>query len=187
MKAPSRFVSIFPRYVPTELSYIQGASGALFALAIIGAAALTSIRFRPVPRITLDDSLLFFACICLAASTGLLFELIPQAYVLQKLDLGYLDQMPFPVKDLPGELSHMMRILGAYTFLSWAVIYASKFSYLVFFRALVDRLWRMVIYWRVVVVITLLLGGVSLCETFLACPHVDAASGKCPIIKVKSV
>lgn len=150
----------------------------MFALAIIAAAARTFIRLRTIPRVTLDDTLLFFACICLVASTGLFFKLIPKAYLLERLNFGELDTLPFPLTSLPGEIVLTTQILDAYTFLSWVVIYAAKFCYLTFFRALIDRLRPMVIYWKFVMVITFLLGGVSLCETFIACPRIDAGAGE---------
>ncbi|KAL8942143.1 MAG: hypothetical protein Q9216_001828 [Gyalolechia sp. 2 TL-2023] len=157
-------------------SAFKGACGALFGLAIIAAAARTFIRLRPVPRLALDDSLLLFACVCLVASTGLLFELIPNAYLFQKLNFGQLVSLPFPIASLPRETIRTIQILDAYTLLSWVVIYAAKFCFLTFFRALIDRVERMIIYWKVVVVITILLGALSMCETFIACPHIDVNS-----------
>ncbi|KAL9593119.1 MAG: hypothetical protein Q9219_007672 [cf. Caloplaca sp. 3 TL-2023] len=155
---------------------IEGASATLFTIAILAAAARTFIRLRPIPKITLDDIILFFACVCLVASTGLLFELIPRAYVLERLTFGQLDSLPFPITRLPGEMIKTTAILHAYTVLSWTVIYTAKFCYLVIFRALIDRLARMVVYWKAVVVTTVLLGAVCMCETFIACPYLDSGS-----------
>ncbi|KAL9030054.1 MAG: hypothetical protein Q9196_001790 [Gyalolechia fulgens] len=157
----------------------KGACGALFALSMIAAAARTLIRLRPVPRLALDDGLLLFACFCLVASTGLLFELIPKAYLSQRLNSGQLVSLPFPIASLPGETVLTTKILHAYTVLSWVVIYAAKFCFLTFFRALIDRVRRMIIYWKIVIVITFLLGALSMCETFIACPHLDESSASC--------
>lgn len=157
----------------------KGASGAMFALAIMAAASRTFIRLHPVPRITLDDTLLLFACVCLTASTGLLLDLVPREYLQERLNFGQLETLPFPISDLPGVTVHTVSILDAYTVFSWMVIYAAKFCYLIFFRQLVDRLRPMVIYWQCVMVITFLLGALSLCETFIACPRIDASAAVC--------
>ncbi|KAL8699566.1 MAG: hypothetical protein Q9201_005933 [Fulgogasparrea decipioides] len=157
----------------------KGVGGALFGLAILAAFARTSIRFRSIPRPALDDALLLFACICLTAATGLFYKLVPKAYLYEELNFNATVALPFPISDLAKETTLTIRILHAYTFISWLVIFAVKFCFLAFFRVLIDRVKRMIIYWRFVVVITVILGGISFCETFIACPHIDASSVIC--------
>ena len=155
---------------------MQGVCGALFGLAIMAAIARTSIRFRTTPKYALDDALLLFACICLAAATGLLYKLIPKAYLYEELDFQERVSLPFPITDIAKETVLTLRILHAYTLTSWLVVFAAKFCFLSFFRALIDRVRGMIIYWRIVVLITIIFGGLSLCETFIACPHIEASS-----------
>lgn len=155
---------------------MKGVCGTLFALAIIAAIARTSIRFRTTPQYALDDALLLVACICLAAATGLLYKLIPNAYLYEELDFQERVSLPFPMSDIVKEAVLTVRILHAYTLTSWLVVFAAKFCFLSFFRALIDRVRRMIIYWRIVVLITIISGGLCLCETFIACPHIEASS-----------
>ena len=160
------------------LTSVKGVSGGLFGLAIIAAIARTLIRFRSTPRFTLDDALLLFACTCLTAATGLLYKLIPNAYFFEALDFNDRVSLPFPISHFSQEIVLTVRILDAYTCISWLVVFAVKFCFLFFFRALIDRVKRMIIYWRAVVFITVIFGGISLCETFIACSHIDATSGE---------
>lgn len=153
-------------------------SGILCGLAITTAIARTSIRYRNTLRFGVDDALLLFACICLTAATALLYKLIPNAYLYEKLDFNDRVSLPFPIVDIGKEAVYTLRILHAYTCISWLVVFTVKFCFLVFFRALIDRQRPMIMYWRVVVLITVVLGGVSLCETFIACPHIDISSRK---------
>ena len=158
-------------------SYLnQGACGALFSLAIVTAIARTVIRFRTTPRYTLDDALMLFACICLTAATGLLYKLIPLAYFIEELDFKDQVPLPFPTSDFTKDTLLTTKLLDAYKSLSWTVIYAAKFCYLIFFRALIDRVRQMIIYWRIVVLITVVFGGLTLGETFIACPRIDVPS-----------
>ena len=143
------------------------------------AVARAVIRFRTAPRYTLDDALLLFACICLTAATGLLHKLIPLVYLFEELDFKDKVSLPFPTSDYTKESVFSVRILDAYTPLSWTVIYAAKFCYLIVFRALIDRVRRMILYWRVVVSITIVFCGLSIGETFIACPRIDASSCEC--------
>ena len=142
------------------------------------AIARTVIRFRTAPRYTLDDALLLFACICLTAATGLLYKLIPLAYFIENLDFKDKVPLPFPISDFAEDSVLSIQILDAYVTLVWTVIYAAKFCYLIFFRALIDRVRQMIVYWRIVVLITVIFGGLALGETFIACPRIDVSSSK---------
>ena len=157
---------------------IKVVAGTLFGLAVMAAIARTLIRYRTAPNYTLDDVLLLFACICLVASTVLLYELIPNAYIFEELEFGERVSFPFPITDLAKETLFTVRILDTYTLMSWLVIYAVKFCFLSFFRLLIDRVQRMIIYWRIVVMIIVVLGGLNLCETFIACPYIETSSSK---------
>lgn len=155
---------------------MEGVCGALFALAILVAATRILIRVRMTRRLALDDYLLLVACVFLGASTGLLYELIPSAYLFERLLSGEQVPLPFPVMNIEKEEKRSINILDVYVASSWAVIYGVKFSYLAFFRALIDRIQPMIIYWKIVVVITFLSAGVAVYETFIACPQQSSKS-----------
>ena len=151
-------------------------SGTFFGLAIMAAITRSLTRFRTAPKYTLDDALLLFACICLITATALLFKLIPRVYLDEELDFKGVISQPFPVSDITKELVLATRLRHTYTFTSWLVVFAAKFCFLSFFRALIDRVRHLIIYWRIVVVITFIFGGFACCETFIACPRIGASS-----------
>ncbi|KAL8627148.1 hypothetical protein Q9189_007157 [Teloschistes chrysophthalmus] len=161
-----------------RLSYdaSKGVPGAFFGLAITAAFARTSIRLRNSSRVALDDLLFLFACLCLTAATGLYFTLLPKTYQYEDSESRSNAPLPSPPPDIVKEVVFNVQLVHAYLFLSWLALFAIKFCFLVFFRALIDRVRPMVIYWRVVVVITIILGAVSVNETFITCPHTDENS-----------
>ena len=67
------------------------------------------------------------------------------------------------------------RCLWAVSVTAWVTMYAVKFCFLSFFRALVDRLPRLVIYWKFTVVFTALCFPISVCQTFIVCPQLGLA------------
>ena len=87
--------------------------------------------------------------------------------------------LPFPISDVAKEEVHIERLLAAYGLFSWLVIYTVKFCFLTFFRVLIDRVRRMILYWRVIVLITIVFCGLSLSEPFIACPPTDVSPSEC--------
>lgn len=155
----------------------KGACGALFGLAITAAVARTMIRSRIIQRFALDDALLLFACVCLTVATGLLYKIVPKLYFYEELELNSTESLLLPVSDDVKGIVSLERIMDAYMLISWLVIFAVKFCFLSFFRGMIDRLKPMIIYWRVVVLLTAIFGAVSLCESFIACPRIGTSFG----------
>lgn len=59
---------------------------------------------------------------------------------------------------------------SAYLFVTWTAIFLVKASFLAFFRRLINRVGKMVTYWKVVVVITIVVFGFCACIGFIGCP-----------------
>ena len=123
-----------------------------YVTAISAATWRTVIRVRLGQRLEIDDGLLFLAFICLTASTVLLYITISDIYLLEHL-----------VTDPASALSHndslrkidwLRDIVIAYEVLSQSAMFAIRFSFLSFFRRLIDRLGRIIYYWRVTVFVT---------------------------------
>lgn len=161
-----------------RLNGVKGVSVTFFGLAVTAATIRTFIRFRKNSRLALDDSILLFACICLTAATGLLYNYVPDAYAFEGLTFNAEVPLPFPISDLGRQVVMGTKIIDAYLFLSILVLFAVKLCFLFFFRALVDRVNRWVIYWRLVVMVTVIAGGFSVCEGFIACPYRDSRAGE---------
>ena len=63
---------------------------------------------------------------------------------------------------------------------SWLVLFSVKFSFLSFFNQLVDRLSRLLLLWRVVIVINVIAFGCCFCYAFLECPYSNIAACEMP-------
>lgn len=79
------------------------------------------------------------------------------------------DEAPSP--KLIAELSRYSRLSNAYIALLWTTIFAVKFSFLFFFRNLTRRLRAIVLYWRVISVVTIVVWVYSVANVFTNCPH----------------
>ena len=172
---------VYLRYSATLLlllSSSKGICGALFGFAMVAAIARTLMRFNYAPRYDLDDALLHFACICLIATTVVAYVLVPHAYMFAELDFRGRASLAIPVSELEKGIVLTTQLLDAFTILSWLVVYAAKFCVLSFFRALIDRVRSMIVFWRIVVIVTSIFGGLSLCEPFLACPRINVSSSE---------
>lgn len=141
---------------------------------------------------------MILASLCLIGTTTLAFQMIPLIYEMLNLLLNPSPVFELPgmspprandglpsavnsssieISSSPEELSPLVaaRIIRfrlwvhAFMVVSWTTIFCVKFSFLGFFRELVDRIRPLELYWKVVVVLT----GISYCycvsETFFSC------------------
>ena len=127
-------------------------TAAFYVVAISATTWRTVIRVRLGQGLEIDDGLLFLAIVCLTASTVLLYIIISDFYVLEHL-----------VRDPAFALSHKVSLKNlywlrdmvvAYEVLAQSAMFAIRFSFLSFFRRLIDRLGRIIYYWRVTVFVT---------------------------------
>lgn len=77
----------------------------------------------------------------------------------------HLIQLPTNV----GELLRYHRLLQSAAVLEWVAIFSAKISLLLFFRKLVDRTYRLKVFWTVIMVLVSILGCVCIPLGFLVC------------------
>ena len=146
----------------------QVTSGIFFTIAILAAIVRTIIRIRLNQRLELDDGFLSLACVCFIATTILLYKMMADIYLFESLV-----SQPGSVVD-PLEIFQKVVWFensdSAYLFVTWTAIFLVKASFLTFFRRLIDRVGKMVTYWKVVVSITIVVFGFCACIGFIACP-----------------
>lgn len=122
-------------------------------------------------RLQVDDYFLLFACICLTASTVLGYINVSNLYWSQELDynptrsLFLLDEHV----DIAAHINAYERLYYSYPSLLWAAIFAVKFAYLAFFRRLVDRVRPLVIYWRIIVILSVVSLPVCIVTIYVSC------------------
>lgn len=154
--------------------------GIFFSVALLAAAARIIIRLWLQKRLRLDDYLLLFSCVCLIPATGLLYYGLSSIFFV-----GELSHDPTAIlgsgiheADVLERIAIFQKIHWAYLALTWATIFAIKFGFLSLFRHLVDRVRFVYTFWKGVTVITGLIFAFSVCDSFITCPKLGAASCK---------
>lgn len=142
-----------------------------FGIAILSATARTAIRVRINHRLELDDGFLALACVCFVATTILLYKMLPDIYLFEALEYE-----PESLISLSEAVEAFQKVVwfersdSAYLFVTWSAIFLVKASFLTFFRHLIDRVGRLVTYWKVVVFITVIVFGFCASIGFIGCP-----------------
>ena len=158
--------------------------GVFFGIAIIAAAFRVCSRFYLRRRLHLDDALLIFASVSLAAATGLLYYGTSAIYLVEALSVdpsiesgniaGFIDNL----QETFDETALFQKITWAYVALSYTTIFIVKLGFLSFFRELVKYWPRVNLYWKLVVVFTAICYVFAICDTFIACPKLGLAACK---------
>jgi len=147
---------------------------------MVAAATRMTLQFRLHRRIQLDDWFLLFACMCLTTGTVLTYIKIDDLYFGEELGLNpVLLTMPFNLLDA---INSYETLYYTYPALAWTAIFFVKFAYLHFFRQLVDRVKPLIIYWRVIVVTTVLSYPICILSIYVACPMRGLAAGELDLI-----
>lgn len=141
----------------------------------------TALRLHSQRRLHLDDAFLLFACAALTAATPLLYRTIAPLYFLLELASESLSATNFSQStesNVAAEV-HLYKLLHiAYEALIWTAIFSVKFSFLAFFRHIVDRIPNLLLHWKIVVVINIVACAFCVCFTFVACPLTGYTASK---------
>ena len=133
--------------------------------------ARTAIRFHKGQRHIVDESLLLFACLCLVAATVMLYMTASPIYEMVMPEAAMKANPSLRQETLIDSFAEMiLRYLYAFHALTWVVVFAVKFSYLHFFRLLMDRQKPLVNFWKVTMVINLIAAAFNICSPFTSCP-----------------
>ena len=149
--------------------------GILYGTAILAASMRITLRIHLHRRLFLDDAFLLFACAALTAAVPVLYNVIPPLYIVQGIEEGVRLAQPSGI-DVSAEIHLYTTLHLIHEALGWAVIFLVKFSFLSFFRQLVDRVWDLVLYWKVVCVMTVVACAFCVGFSFMECPHTDSAA-----------
>jgi len=136
-------------------------------------AALTrlALQLKTHRRLYSDDCFLIFACICLTGGTVLGYIKVGILYWSQELNYNpsHAIYILADHEDIAAHINENKRLYYSYIALLWAAIFAVKFAYLAFFRRLIDRIRPLVIYWRVIVGVTVIFFPVSIVGIYVSC------------------
>ena len=134
------------------------------------------LQVRVHRRLQLDDWLLLFACLTLTVGTVLVLVNIEVLFFGEAVGLNP-GLIQFPA-DIVQRLDSYQRLYYTYPTLAWTTIFSVKLAYLYFFRRLVDRLRSLIIYWRVIVVSTVVFYLSCVISIYIACPLKGLDTGK---------
>lgn len=134
------------------------------------------IRLHYQKRLSIDDAFLVFAEICLCASVGLLYTFVDGLFLEEALLTRPSSTIVPP--DLDDQLIRFHLLSSVYLVLTYTTIFSVKFSFLFFFRILVCRIHKMVIYWWIVIAVTSVAWIWCAISIFVPCYHVDSRSRK---------
>ena len=148
--------------------------GLFFGLAMLAASGRVLIRLWLQKRVRVDDYFLLASCACLITATGLLYHGIDTLFLGAALIINpyaVLDSGQRNVQEL-SRASNVYSLEWAYLAVIWMAIFAVKFGFLSLFRHLIDRLPRMIVFWKGVVIFTSISAAAAICEGFVNCPQV---------------
>lgn len=115
----------------------------------------------------MDDYFFFIAALALIPGAGLFFSYIGPEYELELIAKG---------KALPPP-NFIQRVENGATYatvaelLCWTTIFSIKFSFLFYFRALVNRLYKMEVLWWFTFAGLVPTAAISIAGVFIVCPH----------------
>ncbi len=167
-----KVVKISSRIVMVDADQKQIWVGVLYGTAILAASMRTVLRTYFHRRLSLDDAFLLFACATLTAAVPILYIAIGPMYLVQELGNGG-----------PNPQIHLYQVLRlTHRALVWTAIFSVKFSFLSFFRQIVDRVQSLTLHWKIVgmmnIVAYIIACVTCVCFSITACPRTDAAACK---------
>ena len=142
--------------------------GALFGLAICFATLRTSIRLRKHRRLFFDDVMLLIACAALITAIVIAYVVVNQLYMSERMILDPRSAMAIAVK--PGFAEDVMwlsKLMWVFPTMIWTTLFGVKTCFLLFFRQMVERLPRLLLYWKIVM-------GITAVAFVVVCPHLQA-------------
>ena len=163
-------------------SKFKGVCGAFLGIAIIAAIARTSIQVQQYRRLRLDDYTLIFGCITFIAASVLLYISLDAVYWITGVTTDPSDPAVLRFITAPNfaeELSHHQRIVFAYLTLTITTIFAMKLTFIIFFRPMVDKLPYMIMYWKGLLIFTLVSYIFTMLSNYIECPHFGFSACGC--------
>lgn len=152
--------------------------GALYGFSIIAAALHIALKLRNNRRLQTEDFFLFLACACLTISTALIYRLLSSGILIGESfadpDISLIESRTAPLKSISSYQREAYAFLG----LTWGSIFSFKFSILFFFKQLINRLDRIIAFWRITMIITIISFLCCIISFLTVCPHFGISDRK---------
>lgn len=133
------------------------------------AIARTGFRIYTIRRIDADDCFLMLAVLSLTGSTVMGHFIYPTLLTENQVALGQL----IPGPGVGVDILTLMKLENASLSLTWVAIYSVKYSYLLFFRNLLQRVRKMMIWWWICFGIVTICGILGFSFHWTICPRYE--------------
>jgi predicted ferric reductase len=118
----------------------------------------------------IDDYILLAGLLCLCPATAILYKYCDTLF----LGSALLRNPSLLLKLDPGRIKELLQVTSyfyAFMALIWTTIFTVKFSFLAFFKKLIERVTKIHTYYWIVVVITVLTWPFMVVAPFIVCRH----------------
>ena len=140
-------------------------------IAAIVAGGRVFTRFYHPHSFAVDDGFFCLAIVTLIAGTTVLYLDVPYIYLQEDVEAG----LRPPPPDLVSQLVHDEKLQNAATTLLGTTIMSVKFSFLFFFRHLIQRQKKMLIWWWCIFGFLIPIAAILIFSDLIACPYSDAS------------
>lgn len=149
---------------------------------MVAATARTILRLCYQKRLAIDDGFLILATIIASISLGLYVNFMDSMYLIEAVTEG---QLPLgtTLQTIKSEGLRLHKLSDIFLVLTWSTIFAVKFSFLFFFKALIKRVQSMEVFWRSIVAFTTITWMAGCAASIVGCPYFDERSCKLPLIE----
>ena len=152
-----------------NLVTLKGSSLSLLCLVLIAIAFRMCVRIFRQKQFGMDDFFVLLGTCCLVVAFGVLAVFIDEMYLVEAVTMS----LPgfVPPADVLQQSYDFHKWLTVFGNACWFTVCCTKYSFLFFFRKLIDRLHYLRIYWWIVV---LFVTGVLVFyayECFMECPY----------------
>ena len=134
---------------------------------MIAAAARAIIRIHQLKIVHADDYFCLVATAALIAGAGLFYAFIGILYTVHAISEG----KTIPPPNFVQEIEHAASQAQIAELLCWTTIFSIKFSFLFYFRALVNRLHKMEVWWWFTFAVFIPITAIIIPGPFIVCPH----------------
>jgi hypothetical protein len=140
-------------------------SGVALGITLLLAAGRVYVKIAKFGRLYVDDGFFILATVLLIAGTTMVFLALPYNQTEVEVGAG----AP-PPPDIAHQLDYDVKFQDAATFLTNASIYSVKFSFLFFFRLLLQHTGKLQAWWWFVCIFTIPCAIICSLTNFMVCP-----------------
>ena len=128
------------------------------------------IRIHLQKQLSIDDGLLIVAFCCLTIALGMMYSLAINDMYFEEALITNLPGVHIPADPLQ-DANAFHKWATIILMLCWCAIMAVKFSFLFFFRKLINLIPPLILYWWIVVFLNIAVFGYGIAVQYLSCPY----------------